>query len=195
MKDTILMVEQGILAQLKRGSIIVFLIFAVCLAGVGPTVAAAKTNISANTSTSAKAKADVKARANAKNSIMDLAAEQMAVRELMRLETSAALHRARRQQASRQQPGGDISVAVASAQTGNLALVAIYGVGKKLLARVVQGSKTYVYMRGQVLPVGIQPRHSKSVFRLQGMSSGCVELRRNGDSRTLCLHPALLSGG
>ena len=73
--------------------------------------------------------------------------------------------------------------------SGSLNLVAIYGVGKKLLAEVTVGTQQYVYMRGQALPVGVKA--NSSAYLLRGISGSCVQLERKDEAHTLCLHPSL----
>jgi hypothetical protein len=115
----------------------------------------------------------------------DPALDQMSVRELMRLDTALALQQSREKlrkvdgaaQAAHRRGG--------IAHSGALELVAIYGVGKKLLAEVVIGTQPHVYLRGQALPVGA--RASDSVYLLRGISGSCVHLERGNEAHTLCL--------
>ncbi|MDS1141891.1 hypothetical protein RE432_15725 [Pusillimonas sp. SM2304] len=113
----------------------------------------------------------------------------MSVRELMRLDTDLALAQARnrlRQQRGRpDQP----EAGAMPARHGNLKLVALYGVGKKLLAEVAIGGQAHVYMRGQPLAVGAKA--GPSTYLLRGMSGSCVHLERGGEAHTLCLNPVL----
>lgn len=121
----------------------------------------------------------------------ELAAEQMSVRELMRLETEIALERARGRARNHSYPD---SVAGRPEQgRDGLKLVAIYGVGSKLLAQVLVGSRPQVYLHGQALPVGAKP--GAQVYRLRGITGSCVQLERQGEAHTLCLHPSLWAGG
>lgn len=113
----------------------------------------------------------------------------MSVRELMRLDAAQALDHARQGFAARPRDQAAVT------QSGELQLLAIYGVGKKLLARIRHGDRTFLYIRGNALPVGVKADRSQSVFRLMGISSSCVELARAEKARTLCLHPSLWSGG
>src|SRR5690606_33351740 len=80
---------------------------------------------------------------------------------------------------------GDVSMS----ENPGLKLVAIYGVGKKLLAEVMVGGQAHVYMRGQALAVGAKA--SPSAYLLRGISGSCVQLERQDTSHTLCLHPGL----
>src|SRR3546814_69516 len=124
----------------------------------------------------------------------DLATEQMSVRELMRLDTVLALRLAKDRLREHQKTRSVGAVPQVAAQSGDPRLLAIYGVGRKLLARVRYGERTFMYMHGRTLPVGVKNAQGNPVFRLRGISSSCVELERAGTSRTLCLHPSLWSG-
>lgn len=116
----------------------------------------------------------------------ELAGQQMSVRELMHLDTRLALARLKDRLNEHGSPSSD-SHAALSRQDGGPRLVAIYGVGKRLLAEVVVGTQTQVYMRGQALPVGAKA--GASAYRLAGLSGSCVQLERQDESHTLCLHP------
>lgn len=116
----------------------------------------------------------------------------MSVRELMRLETQFALRQARqRMRATGRDAGAEVE---AGALDTDLELLAIYGVGSRLLAQVRHGGLTLVYMRGTALPVGFKGTPEKPVFRLTGLSGTCVELARESVSRTLCLSRVSPSG-
>lgn len=117
----------------------------------------------------------------------------MSVRELMRLETGLALRQARQQARVAEGRGGE-AIPVASSGA-DLELLAIYGVGSKLLAQVRHGGRTLVYLRGNVLPVGAKDAPGAPVFRLLGLSGSCIELGREEVSHTLCLSPSFLRGG
>lgn len=119
----------------------------------------------------------------------DLAQDQLSVRELMRLDTALALSQAKDGLHSRHKTMPSADSQGLSAQSGGLRLVAIYGVGKKLLAEVHIGSKPHVYMRGKALPVGISA--DPSAFHLRGITGSCIQLERKDEAHTLCLHPAL----
>jgi len=121
----------------------------------------------------------------------ELAAEQMSVRELMHLETRAALEQARGRARNHRYP--DSAPAGAGPGREGLKLVAIYGVGKKLLAEVLVGSHPHVYLRGQALPLGAKA--GAQVYRLHGITGSCVHLERRGEAHTLCLHPSQWAGG
>lgn len=118
----------------------------------------------------------------------DAASEQMSVRELMRLDTAVAVSQA--QSALRgQRRTGSADSQTALAQSGALKLVAIYGVGKKLLAEVMVGTQPHIYMRGKPFPVGQDG--VESAYLLRGITGSCVQLERKQESHTLCLHPSL----
>ncbi|NYT81711.1 hypothetical protein H0A70_09490 [Alcaligenaceae bacterium] len=114
-----------------------------------------------------------------------MASAEMSVRELMHLDAELARKQARQRLKT---AGPQLDVPAAS---GNPALhvAAIYGVGRKLLAEVVIGSRSHIYMRGRALPVG--GTASPSTYLLRGISGSCVHLERTGDSQTLCLRPSL----
>ncbi|TAM90671.1 MAG: hypothetical protein EPN41_01085 [Candidimonas sp.] len=114
------------------------------------------------------------------------------VRELVRVETQLALHRAR--QRLRDVAGGETSTPTAASFGVEPRLLAIFGVGGKLLAQVKQGERLFVYRRGRALPIGMRDTPEAPVFRLVGLSNTCVELDREGISLTLCLNPSSLSG-
>ncbi len=112
----------------------------------------------------------------------------MAVRELMRLDTELALSASRSRLADAGKRS-ESALALSDQPSGQLKLVAIYGVGKRLLAEVLVGSQPYVYLRGQPLPIGAKP--DSRVYKLGGISGSCVQLERQHEAHTLCLHPSL----
>ncbi len=114
----------------------------------------------------------------------ELAAEQISVRELIRLETALALSQARRKLQEASLPGE--AGHDASGQRTAPRLVAIYGVGKKLAAEVRIGADTHLYMNGHPLPVG-QRKAGKSVYTLRALDSACVRLERESRETQLCL--------
>lgn len=120
----------------------------------------------------------------------ELAAEQMSVRELMHLETREALDLARGRARNHRYP--DSAPAGVGPGKEGLKLLAIYGVGKKLLAEVRVGSRPHVYLRGQALPLGAKA--GAQVYRLHGITGSCVHLERRGEAHTLCLHPSQWAG-
>lgn len=113
----------------------------------------------------------------------------MSVRELMRLDTALALEHARNRLRQQRVKPDQLEAGAMPGRHGNLKLVALYGVGKKLLAEVAIGGQAHVYMRGQPLPVGAKA--GPSTYLLRGMSGSCVHLERGGEEHTLCLNPAL----
>jgi len=125
-------------------------------------------------------------------SVDDLAADRMSVHELMRLDTALAVVQARNRLHSHDKKISGTDTHELVAQSGALKLVAIYGVGKKLLAEVKVGARPYLYMRGHSMPVGVKT--GADVFQLKGISGTCVQLERKAESHTLCLHPQLWEG-
>jgi hypothetical protein len=119
----------------------------------------------------------------------DLAQDQISVRELMRLDTALALSQTKDKLHSRNRTTPAVDSRGLPTHGGGLRLVAIYGVGKKLLAEVHIGSKPHVYVRGKALPVGVSA--DPSAFHLRGITGSCIQLERKDEAHTLCLHPAL----
>ncbi len=113
----------------------------------------------------------------------------MSVRELMRLDTALALEHAKKSLGMQDSSGSGTRASNRMTHSGSLNLVAIYGVGKKLLAEITVGTQPYVYMRGQALPVGVKA--DPSAYLLRGISGSCVHLERKDEAHTLCLHPTL----
>lgn len=66
-------------------------------------------------------------------------------------------------------------------------LKAMYGVGKHVLAEVEHNGKSYVYVRGQVWPIGDQKGLSQ--LRLLSMSTRCVELAYKEQTLSACVVP------
>lgn len=110
--------------------------------------------------------------------------DQMSVRELMRLDTALALRQLRSSLDT-----GTAGTALPVAHSGKLKLLALYGVGKRLVAEVMIGGDRHVYMRDRSLPIGVKPH--PSVYQLRGISGSCVHLERKDEAHTLCLQPAL----
>lgn len=69
----------------------------------------------------------------------------------------------------------------------NLALNAMYGVGQNVLAEINFNGSTYLYLRGQVWPIGDET--GKSQLRLLSMSSRCVLLAHKEQQHNLCVIP------
>ena len=124
----------------------------------------------------------------------ELTREQMSVRELMRLDTALALSLAhsklKAQPPKRAQSYPDSRAVLPAATTPRLQ--AIYGVGKKLMAEVMIGSRPYVYMHGMPLPVG--GRNEQSVYRSRGIDGRCIALERDEERLSLCLEPSVVGG-
>lgn len=118
----------------------------------------------------------------------DIASAEMSVRELMHLDAELA----RKQARERLKATGPQLEATAASGSPALHVAAIYGVGGKLLAEVVIGSRSHIYMRGRALPVG--GKAEPGTYMLRGISGSCVHLERAGDSHTLCLRPSLWAG-
>ena len=112
-------------------------------------------------------------------------ADQMSVRELMRLDTALAL----RQLRGGLQGAGKPDNMPPVSHSGKLKLLALYGVGKRLVAEVMVGGERHVYLRDRALPVGVKPH--PSTYLLRGISGSCVQLEREGEAHTLCLQPTL----
>jgi hypothetical protein len=123
----------------------------------------------------------------------ELMLEQISVRELMRLDTALAISQSKNKLDGQGKPAALQESHRLLTQHEDLKLIAIYGVGKKLLAEVSVGAHPYVYMHGRALPVGL--KSSAVAYRLRAMTSSCVQLERNDESHTLCLHPSLTAGG
>lgn len=115
----------------------------------------------------------------------------MAVRELMRLDTELALS-ALRQQLLEQERRHAKSARPGPDRSGPLTLTAIYGVGNRLLAEVIIDSRSQVFMRGR--PRAIDNGVPDSGFRLRGISGSCVDLERDTQQHTLCLSRPGVSG-
>lgn len=109
--------------------------------------------------------------------------EVESVRELMQLDIERALDQARQR--------GNVPGERVDATGGRLAprLVAIYGVGRSLMAEVLVGPQAYLYMRGQAHPVGYA--NDRAVYQLRGMNGSCIQLQKAQSSHSLCLHAML----
>lgn len=108
----------------------------------------------------------------------------MAVWELMRLDTRLALVELRKRVRA-QERAGEAAGSVALNQSGDVRLVAIYGVGKRLLAHLVIGTHPVVFVHGKATPV--QNGSPDQGYRLQGISGACVRLVRREQGYTACL--------
>lgn len=68
-------------------------------------------------------------------------------------------------------------------------LVALYGVGKALMAEVQVGNQAYLYIRGQTYPAGYVG--DKRVYQLKAMNGACIQLEKANDKHSLCLRMLL----
>jgi len=122
-----------------------------------------------------------------------LAAEQLSVRDLMRLDTELALRQARKKldalEGQSRAPRNELALPASEPR-----LIAIYGVGAKLLAEVRVGDENHVYLRGHPFPVGSGKRQ-EGLYVLQAMDGRCVKLQREGEARRLCLSGSARSKG
>lgn len=107
--------------------------------------------------------------------------ETQSVRELMQQDLREAL------QAPARRSGGEPSGPVRPVLAPRL--VALYGVGKALMAEVQVGRQAYLYVRGQTFPAG--HAGDPGVYRLRGMNGACVQLERGEDRHSLCLRMLL----
>ncbi|MGB6006832.1 hypothetical protein [Castellaniella sp.] len=110
--------------------------------------------------------------------------ETQSVRELMQQDLREAL---------RDSPPGSAGRPPDRAARAPLAprLVALYGVGRVLMAEVQVGRRAYLYVRGQAFPAG--HAGDPGVYQLRGMNGACVQLERGEDRHSLCLR--MLLGG
>ncbi len=111
--------------------------------------------------------------------------ETQSVRELMRQDLSDALRAPPGGSAGRQDAGRGMDVRPVLEPR----LVALYGVGRALMAEVQVGRRAYLYVRGQAWPAG--HAGDRGVYQLRGMNGACVQLERGGDRHSLCLRMLL----
>jgi len=122
----------------------------------------------------------------------ELASDQISVRELMRLETAQALQRMRAAAAMSAPDTPPLHVSLSSSGHAPAArVVAIYGVGRKLMAEVRVDGQTLLFMRGRPEAVGPGRAHA---MRLLGISDRCVEVAMRGRRESLCAAPAGMDG-
>lgn len=109
--------------------------------------------------------------------------EVQSVRELMQLDIERSLEQARER--------NNASVGMVDTSGGRLVprLVAMYGVGRNLMAEVLVGPQAYLYMRGQAYPIGYV--NDQAVYQLRGMNGSCIQLQKAQSSHSLCLHAML----
>lgn len=112
-------------------------------------------------------------------------AQLVSVRELLQLDTAEALRRARDQAPERSVA---TRVGVPSmAEAPALSLLAIYGVGHRLLAEIRLGNDRLVYLKGQPLPVGANRSLPEHVPRLVAIDGTCVRMTHQAREHTVCL--------
>lgn len=112
--------------------------------------------------------------------------EIQSVRELMQQDLHEASGRPGSRQASLDvQPDAAPGVRAVLAPR----LVAMYGVGRALMAEVQVGRQAFLYVRGQAYPAG--HAGDKGVYQLRGMNGSCVQLERGEDRHSLCLRMLL----
>lgn len=111
--------------------------------------------------------------------------ETQSVRELMRQDLRDALRSASDGPAGRPDAGREMGVRPVLEPR----LVAMYGVGRTLMAEVQVGRRAYLYVRGQAWPAG--HAGDRGVYRLRGMNGACVQLERGEDRHSLCLRMLL----
>ena len=122
----------------------------------------------------------------------ELASDQISVRELMRLETAQALQRLRAATAKSAPEAAQLRVSSPSGGHASAArLVAIYGVGRKLMAEVRVDGQTLLFMRGRPEAIGPGKAHA---MRLLAISHRCVEVAMQGRRESLCAAPAGMGG-
>ncbi len=111
--------------------------------------------------------------------------QAQSVRELLRRDLQEALRPAPAR--------GGVPAARASqpadASAAQPRLVAMYGVGRRLMAEVQVGGRAFLYVRGQALPVG--HAGDSAVYRLREMNGACVRLERGAQRHALCLRAML----
>ncbi|MGB6155175.1 MAG: hypothetical protein WBF60_04630 [Castellaniella sp.] len=110
--------------------------------------------------------------------------ETQSVRELLQQDLQDA------RQASAPNPGVAISGVKPSVRPVMAPrLVALYGVGRALMAEVQVGQRAYMYVRGQPFPAG--HTGDSGVYQLRGMNGACIQLERGEDRHSLCLRMLL----
>lgn len=120
----------------------------------------------------------------------ELAADQLSVRELMRWETSQALKRLR---ADREALSvrSQLRASSATPDLSTASLVAIYGVGRKLMAEIRIDGASLLFMRGRSNAVGPGKSHQTRLLRL---TERCAEIAVGERQRVLCA-PSHASSG
>lgn len=120
-----------------------------------------------------------------------LLADQLSVRELMRWETSQALKRLRADRESLS-AGTERHTHRAAPDLNAASLIAIYGVGRKLMAEVRIDGASLLFMRGRTNAVGPGKSHR---MRLLSLTERCVEIAIGDQQRVLCANAQLPTGG
>ncbi|CAM5222932.1 hypothetical protein CDEF62S_01246 [Castellaniella defragrans] len=113
--------------------------------------------------------------------------ESLSVRELMQQDLRQALDEARR--AEPVPSGGGRAAPVSARPILAPRLVALYGVGRALMAEVQVGRDAYLYVKGQTHPAG--HAGDPGVYQLRGMNGACIQLERGDDKHSLCLRMLL----
>jgi len=121
----------------------------------------------------------------------ELVADQLSVRELMRWETSQALKRVR---ADRNELplSTELHGSRSAPDLNTASLVAIYGVGRKLMAEVRIDGATLLFMRGRTNAVGPGKAHR---MRLLSLTERCVEVAVDDRQRVICATAHVSTGG
>lgn len=114
--------------------------------------------------------------------------ETLSVRELMQQDLRQALDDAARSD-SAGSAGGSRPAPVPVRPLLAPRLVALYGVGRALMAEVQVGRDSYLYVRGQAYPAG--HAGDRTVYQLRGMNGACVQLERGEERHSLCLRMLL----
>jgi len=133
--------------------------------------------------------------ASAGSDVDELAADQIAVHELMRLETHQLLRQLRTAAGHR---GTERPRMQAHTENGAVAdvsatrLVAIYGVGSKLMAEVRVDDHTLLFTRGRPEPIGPGKAHA---MRLLSISDRCVTVAWKDRQESLCASASAVSKG
>jgi len=111
------------------------------------------------------------------------AEDRESVGELMRLETQLALRRARQRLRDAAGEGQGPPAAAGNGTPGQpFGLIGIYGVGRRLMAEVMAGSRPLLFMQGSPWPIG----QKGGGTRLRGIAGTCVTLEHEGRAHTLC---------
>lgn len=121
-----------------------------------------------------------------------LAADQISVRELMRLDTEHAMRLVRERAGVKPSNAQATAKRVVRSMSGEPRLSAIYGVGRNLMAEVVLDHVIYLYRQGQALPVGVAA--GEDVYLLTKISPSCVDIERSDAAHHLCIKTSQWAG-